>query len=84
MSAANPTIEQILTLAQKLKLQEQAQLIAELAATIERAIGKPDDQPLAPRPSLYGALAHTGPAPSSEDIDEVRREMWANFPRDDF
>lgn len=31
--------------------------------------------------TLYGALAHLGSAPSSEDIDEMRREAWANFPR---
>jgi hypothetical protein len=31
----------------------------------------------------YGMLAKYGPAPSDEDIAEVRREMWANFPRDE-
>jgi hypothetical protein len=36
-----------------------------------------------PRKSFYGALAHLGTAPSAEDIDEARREMWANFPRED-
>ena len=76
MTTTTATVEQILTLAQKLKLQEQAQLIAELAVAIEKAIRKSEDQPLAPRPSLHGALAHLGPAPSAEDIDEVRREMW--------
>lgn len=28
--------------------------------------------------SLYGILAHVGPAPSAEDIDEIRREMWSS------
>jgi hypothetical protein len=37
----------------------------------------------APKRSLLGLLADLGPAPSAEDIDEARREMWANFPRDD-
>jgi len=32
--------------------------------------------------SAYGILAKYGPAPSDEDIAEVRREMWGNFPRD--
>ncbi len=36
-----------------------------------------------PRKSLLGLWADLGPAPSAEDIDEARREMWANFPRDD-
>jgi hypothetical protein len=36
----------------------------------------------APR-SLIGLCADLGPAPSAEEIDEARREMWAGFPRDD-
>jgi len=35
-----------------------------------------------PGKSLFGILKHLGPAPSEEDIEEVRREMLANFPRD--
>jgi hypothetical protein len=27
--------------------------------------------------------ADLGPAPSAEDIDEIRHEMWAGFPRED-
>lgn len=34
--------------------------------------------------SLRGALADLGPAPSAEEIDEMRREAWANFPREEF
>ena len=36
-----------------------------------------------PKRSLLGLLSHLGPAPSAEDIDEVRRAMMKNFPRDD-
>lgn len=36
-----------------------------------------------PRKSMLGILAHLGSAPSAEDIDEVRREVWKNFPRED-
>jgi hypothetical protein len=41
-------------------------------------------EPVAPQPrkSLYGLLADT-PSVSAEDIDEARREMWGNFPRED-
>ena len=36
-----------------------------------------------PRRSLGGCLAGRGlTVPTQEDIEEVRREMWANFPRD--
>lgn len=37
-----------------------------------------------PRRSLLGVLAHLGPAPSAEDIDEMRKEAFANFPREHF
>jgi hypothetical protein len=33
--------------------------------------------------SFIGLCADLGPAPSAEEIDEARREMWAGFPRDD-
>jgi len=36
-----------------------------------------------PKRSLYGICADLGPAPSAEEIDESRREMWGNFPRED-
>ena len=36
-----------------------------------------------PRKSLWGLCADLGPAPSAEEIDKVRREEWANFPRED-
>lgn len=35
------------------------------------------------RKSLLGLCADLGPAPSAKEIDEVRREMWADFPRED-
>ncbi len=38
--------------------------------------------PRRPWRSFFGALAHLGPAPSAEEIDEMRREAWANFPRE--
>jgi hypothetical protein len=37
-----------------------------------------------PTRSLRGLLAQYGPAPSSEEIDQNRAEMFANFPRSDF
>ena len=35
------------------------------------------------RPSNFGSLAHLGITVTDEDIAEVRREMWANFPREE-
>ena len=37
-----------------------------------------------PTRSLRGLLAKYGPAPSAEEIDRNRAEMFANFPRSDF
>ena len=36
-----------------------------------------------PRRSAMGLLADLGIHISKEDIDEARREMWGNFPRED-
>jgi hypothetical protein len=41
------------------------------------------EAPGQPRKSVRGLLAHTGGSVSAEDIDEARREMWGNFPRED-
>jgi len=40
--------------------------------------------PKEPTHSLRGLLAKYGPAPSAEEIDQNRAEMFANFPRSDF
>ncbi len=37
-----------------------------------------------PRRNPCGILKGLGPDITEEDIAEVRREMWRNFPRDDF
>ncbi len=37
--------------------------------------------PKKPGMSLYGIWSHLDV--NAEDIDEIRREMWASFPRDD-
>jgi hypothetical protein len=39
-------------------------------------------QPLMPFKSGYGMLARYGPAPSAEDIDKNRREMFQGFAKD--
>jgi hypothetical protein len=76
------TLDQVLSLAQQLSPRDQARLVVRLAPVIEDAL----EQPLAssvPRTSLRGRFANLGPAPSAEEIDEARREAWANFPRED-
>jgi len=53
-----------------------------LEKTLSDAQGQSEPVRL-PLKTGYGMLAKYGPAPSEEDIAEVRREMWANFPRDE-
>ena len=55
-------------------------------AAIDKIIAEAPDTGFRKEPSLSlrGLLAKYGPAPSAEEIDENRAEMFANFPRTDF
>jgi hypothetical protein len=47
------------------------------------AVDEPEPtQPAKPFKSGYGMLAKYGPAPSAEEIDENRREMFRGFAED--
>jgi hypothetical protein len=74
------TLEQVVSLARQLPPLEKIRLIEQIAPEIRRDM-------LSQRPfkrkSLLGLCADLGPAPSAEEIDEIRREMWADFPRED-
>jgi hypothetical protein len=80
MEQVPANFEEVLRLARQLSPLDKLRLIEGVIPELEAAVktGKPK-----PLKSLYGALADLGPAPSAEDIDEVRREMLRNFPRDD-
>jgi hypothetical protein len=78
MNTAEITFEQVLQMAQRLPVPEQTRLAACLTPA-----AKPVEVEQPFKSSLWGALAHLGPAPSAEEINEARREMWANFPRED-
>ncbi len=62
--------EQIVAEVLRLPPAERARLIAEVVSTL---VDNPE--PNTPKESLLGLLADEGPAPSAEEIDEVRREM---------
>ena len=40
------------------------------------------DAPKAPRPELYGSLADLNIDLKEQDISEMRKEAWKNFPRE--
>jgi len=59
---------------------EKVRLMERLVVTLETDLKKQDKRPL---DTLHGLCADLGSAPSAEEIDEVRREVWRNFPRED-
>jgi hypothetical protein len=80
-----------------LEPQKQAKLIAVAESkgmTADELVSQAIDKIIAeateagaskePTLSLRGLLAQYGPAPSAEEIDQNRAEMFANFPRTDF
>jgi hypothetical protein len=74
-------LEQIRDLSKNLSPQDKLRLIDDL---VQQLLQEQPASAKKPYRSLWGALADLGPGPSAEDIDEMRREAWANFPREGF
>jgi hypothetical protein len=68
-------LEQVLPLAKQLSLIDKVHLIQQLASEIERELSQIESQP---RRSLWGLCADLGSAPSAEEIDEARRDIWGS------
>ena len=49
---------------------------------LERALGMEEERPGPPFKAGRGMLAKYGPAPSAEEIDENRRDMFRGFAED--
>ena len=82
MPAVKPTLEQLVQLAQELSPLDKVRLIERLAPDVEAALqGSDPAQPPVQLRSLRGILKGSGLA--DVDIDEARKEMWGNFPRED-
>jgi hypothetical protein len=73
--------EQVAALAKSLSRLEKIQLVEEVMATLKQELTTDTETHANPRRSLRGLWA--GLNVSAEDIDEARREMWGNFPRED-
>jgi len=56
--------------------------VTEMTGPVEVVL-RPVPANSAARRSILGLCADLGPAPSAEEIDDTRREMWSKFPRDD-
>lgn len=75
-------LEEVLTLAMRLPPVQKVRLVGQLMATLERELSTSQPKPQ----SLHtwrGLCADLGAAPSAEVMEAARREIWANFPRDD-
>jgi hypothetical protein len=71
------TVESVLEMLRKLSPRDQLTVIAQALPEVDRELSETKR----PLKSLYGLWE--GVSISAEEIDEARREMWANFPRDD-
>lgn len=87
-------LEEVQALASRLVPLDKIKLLERIAAMLEDELGSDHTmgaqkieqtitQTSKPRRSLLGLWTTLGTAPSSEDIEEARREIWANFPRGD-
>lgn len=72
------TVDQIAALAEQLSTLDKVRLIERLAPQIADDLQMDIVQP---RVSLRGLWR--GETLSAEEIDEARKEMWRNFPRED-
>lgn len=70
-------LDEVVAFAQALSPIDKVRLVEQVMATLEREL----ETAPKPRRSLLGLWE--GVSISAEDIDEARREMWGNFPRED-
>jgi hypothetical protein len=71
-------LETLIKQAKELSSIDKVRLLEQVAATLERDLEAQEPKPLR---SLYGLWADLDI--SADEIDEARREMWSNFPRED-
>jgi hypothetical protein len=73
-------LEDTLEILRRLPAQDKALVLEELAAMLRADLNQAERKPL---DDLYGLCADLGSAPSEDDLEEARREMLKNFPRED-
>jgi hypothetical protein len=78
MSEQVTELEQAIAIASNLSPLDKIRLVEQVMATLEQDLTQ---NPKKPKRSLYGLWSDVHV--SAEDIDEARKEMWGNFPRED-
>lgn len=74
------TLQEVLKLAKQLTPIDKVRLIQQLTPDLEKELAQ---QKPHPKRSLLGLCADLGTAPSAEEIDLTRSEIWNSFPRED-
>jgi hypothetical protein len=82
MATQEPTFEEVLSLAKHLTPGQKLRLIEAIVPDLEEPLQRAEEGEK-PLRSLYGLWKDFGVSISAEEIDEARREMWGNFPRED-
>jgi hypothetical protein len=72
------TYDEVIEQVERFPPTERMRLVEQIISNLRRDLEAPT-----PLKSFYGILADLGPGVSVEDLDEIRREMWSNFPRED-
>jgi hypothetical protein len=79
-SMSDVILEQVVALALQLSPVDKVRLVERVVSTLKNEVGVSEGHALQ---TYEGALAHLGTGPSDEDIEEIRREMRKDFPRED-
>lgn len=75
------TYDEVLIGAQQLSPNDKARLLEDISAALRRDLARAESEMKQPKRSLLGLWQ--GVSVSEDEIDESRREMWGNFPRED-
>ena len=81
MAAKSVSVEEVVTLARRLSPRDKLRLVERVLPDLDDALT--EDTGRICRRSLLGLCADLGSAPSAEDIDTLRQEIWKGFPRED-
>jgi hypothetical protein len=79
MSLTTVTVDAVLNMLRQLPPRERLKVIVQALPEVERDLS----EHRRPLKSLRGLWKGLGFDISTEEIDEARREAWANFPRED-
>jgi hypothetical protein len=76
---ATPTPNSVLEMLRKLPPRERLKVISQALPEIEQSLPEKNK----PHKSMRGLWKDLPPSVSAEEIDEARRDLWKDFPRED-